>query len=319
MYNVPVLFLIFKRPNTTKQVFDSIRKVKPKKLFIAADGPRNEKEQELCEKTREIVLNNIDWDCEIETLFREENLGLKIAVSSAIDWFFEHVEEGIILEDDTVPNLSFFNFSELMLNKYRDNHQIMSISGETELWERQTSDSYYFSNIPLIWGWATWKRAWQKFDLEMSEYEKLKKQKFLKHIFPNYYHQKDWINLLDMTYNNQLDSWGFRWFYSVFENKGMCIIPNTNLVSNIGFGSDATHTLDEDSPCSNKKCFEINLDLKHPKIIEVDIHRQKRVLVERFEMPARFSLKRYEFFKQNKVIREFKRALYKTGFKYVKF
>ena len=313
MFEKPILFLIFNRPDTTEQVFEIIKKIKPRKLFIAGDGGRNEKDIELCEQTRNLVLNNIDWDCEVKTLFRQENLGCKMAVSSAINWFFEHVEEGIILEDDTIPSLSFFEFCEKLLDKYRDDERIMHISGETGINDQIKGEGYYFCHIPLIWGWATWKRAWKYFDVTMSEYQNLKSQDFLKKLFPNKFQRQDWIKSFDMTYDGSLNSWGFIWTYTVYKKHGLSIIPNTNMVTNIGYDERGTHTFDPNSPCANKKRYELNMDFEHPQKIEADFKKQNRVLIERFDMLPYFSLNRYEFFKQNKFKREIIRALYKMG------
>jgi hypothetical protein len=170
--NTPVLFLIFNRPNTTEQVFEAIAKAKPRCLFVAADGPRTDKEGEAekCQAVRDII-KRVDWDCEVKTLFREQNLGCKEAVSSAITWFFEQVEEGIILEDDCLPSDSFFSFCAELLEKYRDDKRIMMISGDNFQDGIQRGDaSYYFSSVPWIWGWATWRRAWRLYDREMQTF-----------------------------------------------------------------------------------------------------------------------------------------------------
>jgi len=169
-FNTPILFLVFNRPNTTQRVFNVIRQVKPKQLFVAADGPRRDKgaDEEKCEATREIV-KQIDWDCEVKTLFREENLGCGKAVSSAITWFFENVEEGIILEDDCLPNLDFFGYCEELLDRYRDNREVMFIGGDNFQKGKKWGDaSYYFSAYNHVWGWATWKRTWDIYDFKLD-------------------------------------------------------------------------------------------------------------------------------------------------------
>ena len=160
MFNTPILFIIFNRPDTAKKVFKKIQKIEPKQLFIAADGPRKNKPEdvELCKQTREI-LNGINWDCELITLLREENVGCKKGPADAISWFFEHVEEGIILEDDCLPSDSFFPFCEELLEKYRYDTRIMHIGGSIQLPDYENPDSYYFSRLSHVWGWATWKRA----------------------------------------------------------------------------------------------------------------------------------------------------------------
>ena len=162
--NVPVLFLIFKRPDTTQRVFEAIKKAKPKQLFISADGGRNEEEKKSCNALREAIVAQIDWDCELKTLFRENNLGCKMAVSSGISWFFEEVEQGIILEDDCLPNESFFKFCETMLEKYKDDQSIWHIGANNFQDSIKRGDAdYFFSMYSHIWGWASWRDRWQKY------------------------------------------------------------------------------------------------------------------------------------------------------------
>lgn len=174
-FNVPILFIIFNRPETTKAVFHEIRKNQPFQLFVAADGPRREifEDIENCRKVREII-QLIDWECNVQTLFRDENLGCKIAVSSAIDWFFSQVDEGIILEDDCLPDQSFFPFCQELLEKYRYDAKIMMIGGSNFQFNKNKFEySYYFSRYFHIWGWASWKRAWQFYDVEMKAWPEI--------------------------------------------------------------------------------------------------------------------------------------------------
>jgi hypothetical protein len=241
----PVLFLIFNRPDTTQAVFDEIRKIKPKKLFIAADGPRKEHPEDvsLCQKTREIV-DQVDWDCNLSTLFREENLGCKYAVSSAIDWFFSHVEEGIILEDDCVPDQSFFPFCDELLEKYRYDERVMMISGTNIISKKfEIPESYYFSQLYLIWGWATWKRSWSLYDIQMSNWPLYNSLKYLNYI----YHDKRMVlylkKMLNETYDHHLNTWDVQWVYSCIFNHGLSICPKFNLISNIG--NIGIHTCDK--------------------------------------------------------------------------
>ena len=234
--NVPVLFLIFNRPDTTQQVFDEIRKAQPVQLYVAADGPRKDQpaDYDLCKKTREII-RQVDWECKVSTLFREENLGCKRAVSSAIDWFFSKVEEGIILEDDCVPDQSFFPFCQILLERYRDDERVMMMSGMNYLFNKvEMDESYFFSRYYAIWGWATWKRAWSLYDCKMSGWPRYNSQDYLHHI---YCHSKiaDFLcDLFQKTYSNQIDTWDIQWAYTCIFNHGLSICPKYNLVSNIG-------------------------------------------------------------------------------------
>jgi hypothetical protein len=241
----PILFLIFNRPSHTKKVFDAIKIQKPKTLFIAADGPRKDRpgEFEKCELVKKNVLDAIDWDCDVKLLFRTENLGCGKAVYGAINWFFENVEEGIILEDDCVPGNSFFYFCEELLNRYRDTEQIMHINGTRF---QHTSNfgnkSYYFSNYIHPYGWATWRRAWQKyqFDIPVETSEEFKI--ILKQKFPDVLERHLWeTSFLGMA-QNKIDTWDTQWNYSIYKSSGFAITPVLNLVSNIGFDDEATHT-----------------------------------------------------------------------------
>ena len=181
-----VLLVIFNRPETTQVVFEAIRKAKPPRLYVAADGPRTEvpSDAKKCKEAREII-NQVDWDCEVKTLFREKGLGCGLGPSSAFTWFFEHEEDGIILEDDCLPSQSFFWFCEELLERYRHDNRVMHIGGNNFLngWQKDRDYSYYFSNSGHIWGWATWRRAWKLFDFNISLYEKLKGKNYFQNFF----------------------------------------------------------------------------------------------------------------------------------------
>jgi len=164
----PVLFLVYKRLDLVKQVFASIKEYQPERLYVAADGAKSDADFDVCRQVREYILESIDWECEVTTLFRDQNLGSSLAVSSAITWFFEHEEEGIILEDDCLPTPSFFIFCEKMLEKYRKDDEVMHIAGCNSYGEIPIKEDYFFSKYSLSWGWATWSRAWKKFDYHLS-------------------------------------------------------------------------------------------------------------------------------------------------------
>lgn len=265
MLKTPVLLLIFNRPDHTRRVLDSIRKAKPERLYIASDGPRkNKKEDELVTECRKIALQ-VDWECEIKTLFRDNNLGSGVGVYESINWFFEQEEQGIILEDDCLPNQSFFMFIDTMLERYKNNELIMLVSGSNYLLGLiNIKESYYFSQVPATWGWGTWRRAWKHMNFEMKFYDENKKR------FPEV--SKMWQTHWDAIYNGigVKDAWDFQWYYSIYEQKGLCIHPNVNLVENIGFDAiNATHTFR--APWWYK--FVITKELKqieHPKEIIVN-------------------------------------------------
>jgi hypothetical protein len=231
----PVLFLIFNRPDVTNIVFETIRLYKPNKLYIAADGPRKNisSEIQLCEETRKIV-NNINWDCEVKTLFRNENLGCKLAVAGALNWFFDYEEDGIILEDDVVPNIDFFNFCEFSLNKYKDENRIMMITGHNHLSNNDFISSYFFSKLYSIWGWATWKRAWKLYDIDMKKWDDKQVKKDIKYSTNKNYIWKNYKYTFDSLKTYYIDTWDIQWSFTCLINNGLCVTPKVNLITNIG-------------------------------------------------------------------------------------
>ena len=280
LYMVPILFIIFNRPGTTQQVFNEIRKARPAQLFVAADGPRKNRpdEQEDCRKAREII-NQVDWECRVSTLFRDENLGCKNGVSSAIDWFFSHVEEGIILEDDCVPDESFFQFCQELLERYRDDERIMMISGNNFDSEMRSGHSYYFSRYIHAWGWATWRRAWQKFDLTMKQWPVVRNSLWLVDILEEHEAIDYWNRIFQYTYSGGIDTWDYQWVFSCWLQNGLVITPQTNLVANIGFHQFATHTKDPDSS-PQLKVASMVFPLQHPQVVSrnlaADLTHQKK-------------------------------------------
>jgi hypothetical protein len=242
----PVLLLLFNRPDTTRRVFNAIRQAAPPRLYIAADGARTEREQEvtLCKTAREVV-SHIDWPCEAKTLFSEENLGCKEAVSSAINWFFEQEEEGIILEDDCLPSNDFFLFCDEMLERYRFDTRIRHIGGSNlQQGKRWGQASYYYSNLTHVWGWASWRRVWQHYDKELSAYTAEDVQIALPDIFTEPIIVNTWLQIFNQLKTGQIDTWDYQLTFINFFNNSLSVIPNVNLISNIGFGDGATHTID---------------------------------------------------------------------------
>lgn len=276
MFNTPVLLLIFNRLETTKLVFEAIRKRQPAFLFIAADGPRTNKEgeKEITDLVRNYVIENIDWDCEVKTLFRDENLGCGRAVSEGISWFFDNVESGIILEDDCLPEASFFNFCEELLNLYKYNSQIVHISGNNFQDESTSYNcSYYYSKYPNSWGWATWKRAWKIFDLKLEKEDYDKKINSLN----NFKNEKNYFKhmIKYIKAGNYYHIWDFQWLLTTNIQKGLCIVPAINLVTNIGFGEAATHTFGEPNLFLSRETFSIRFPLVHNSNFEIDVEKDK--------------------------------------------
>jgi hypothetical protein len=241
-------------------------------LYVAADGPRTGKpgEDEQCIITRKLVMNGIDWDCKVVTLFRDKNLGCGKAVSEAITWFFENVEEGIILEDDCLPEKSFFTLCENLLDKYRNNEQVMHIGGSNfQNGNNTTAKSYYFSNYIHIWGWATWRRAWKSYQLNIPAAIDDKFQYLLKLKFSNSFERAFWQNSFETVGQGKIDTWDTQWIYNIYNNSGIGITPTVNLVSNIGFGDNATHTTSFNSDVAEVPLQTIT-EIKHPAKIRIN-------------------------------------------------
>lgn len=275
----PILFLTFNRLNTTKKVFQAIKEAHPKKLYVASDGPRASVSGEdlKVKEVRDFIESNINWECEVKTLFRDNNLGCKLAVSGAIDWFFENEEQGIILEDDCLPDQSFFRFCEELLERYKDNEEIAVISGNNFNKEKIGEADYYLSKIPHIWGWATWRRTWKKYDVTMSSFPKFKKNEEIKKIWSDKNVQNYWLYILNEVYNNKINTWDYQLSFFLFINKSFCICPNINLVSNIGFGKEFTNTMVPDERVMDLISKEINFPLSHPSQIKYDISNDSYV------------------------------------------
>ncbi|GIW23164.1 MAG: hypothetical protein KatS3mg068_2171 [Candidatus Sericytochromatia bacterium] len=220
-----------------------------------------------CEEVRRYILENIDWECEVFKKFNQENLGCKYAVSSAIDWFFKNVEEGIILEDDCLPSLSFFKFCENLLEYYRNDTRIMHIGG-TNFQDniKRGEYTYYFSKYVHIWGWATWRRAWKYYDVNIKTINDFIKENAINNIFDFNKERKLFLRIFLDIYNNKIDTWDYQWFYTVISQNGLAITPNLNMVSNIGFGDNATHTKSKNSKFSKMDIFEVN-EIIHPKFV----------------------------------------------------
>ncbi|MCX6159375.1 MAG: nucleotide-diphospho-sugar transferase [Ignavibacteriota bacterium] len=251
-FDIPILFLIFNRPDTTEKVFEKIREIKPKYFYVSADGARENKpgEYEKCELAKS-VLKKVDWECEVNVNFSEINLGCKEGVTKGINWFFENTEYGIILEDDCLPDISFFNFCKVMLERYKDDKRVMHIGGVNfQDTNKRGNKSYYYSRFCHVWGWATWKDRWAKYDVNMAGYNDDKYYSISESIIKDKEIIDYYKRLLDTVRDNKLDTWDFQWVWTVWKNDGVSIIPNVNLVKNIGFGEEATHTVSTSSKIS---------------------------------------------------------------------
>ena len=278
-FHTPVLMVIFNRPETTKIVFDAIRSVRPSRLYIAADGPRPHVASDAakCAATRQIA-DEVDWVCEVKTLFRDSNLNCGIGPSSAITWFFEHEEEGIILEDDCLPSPSFFHFCQELLERYRDDLRIMHIGGNNFLngWQKNNEYSYYFSISGHIWGWATWRRAWKTYDFKIRHYSTLKMKGYFDNFFVSPFERFYQLRKFDQITAGEIDTWDYQWDFARYINSGLAIVPSKNLVKNIGFGSTATHTKNHHDKYAKIEAHEIDFPLMHPNYVLRDFEADKK-------------------------------------------
>lgn len=262
----PVALFIFNRPALAELVFNQICVVKPKVFLLIADGPRASIEGEdiQCMYARKII-DRIDWPCQVFTNFSDVNLGCKKRISSGIDWVFTLVDEAIFLEDDCLPCPSFFYYCEDMLNKYRNDNRIGMVSGNNfEFPQPKNSDTYFFSQIAHIWGWATWKRAWRNYDVNMEAWPKIKQAKALKSIFCDKRQALSWEKIFTATYEGKIDTWDYQWVFTLLTNRQLSIMPGVNLISNIGFGVDATHTTQDENIFSRMEFGNLHLPLQHP-------------------------------------------------------
>jgi hypothetical protein len=260
----PVAFLVFNRPEVTQRVFSRIAEVKPQTLLVVADGPRTKEENKACDEVRNVI-DQVDWDCRVLKNFSDVNLGCKHRVASGLDWVFSHVNEAIILEDDCLPSLSFFYFCQTLLDYYRDDERIFEIGGVNfQSGKSRAEGGYYFSRYPEIWGWATWRRAWRHYDVTMRSWPEFRADGRIRWVFENPAEQAYWEPYFQQCYEGKIDTWDYIWFYTCLSQSGLAVLPDVNLVSNLGFGPDATHTFDVDSHFANMPAGEIG-QLKHPR------------------------------------------------------
>lgn len=283
----PVAFIIFNRPDATERVFAEIARAKPPKLLVVADGARLDRPGEL-EKVAatRAILDRIDWDCEVLTNFSEVNLGCRRRVSSGIDWVFEQVEEAIILEDDCLPHPTFFKFCEELLDRYRHDQRISQINGiNFQFGHRVNDDSYYFSNNCHIWGWASWRDRWQDtYDVELKSWPRIRNEGRVADWFCSSTEQKHWTNIFEKIYQGKVDTWDYQWFFACRFNGRLSVLPNVNLISNIGFGPGATHTT-ESGVLSNMPIEEIHFPLQHPHGLFANQTLDQRYFNRLFKVP----------------------------------
>lgn len=278
----PVLFLIHRRPRHASRVLDGIRQARTARLLVAADGPENDA---ACQETRRIVLEGIDWPCDVVTRFSETRLGCRRAVASALDWAFAHHEALVVLEDDCVPAPGFFGFCQAMLERYHDSEEIMQICGSNLIGSCQRGASYFFSRFGPIWGWASWRRAWESYDVELKAWSEIRNSGRLKILCPEPFEAAWRKEVLDEVHRGDLDTWDYQWAFAKLACGGLNIVPSTNLVSNIGFGHEATHTSDPNDPRADLPTADLSLPLSHPEQIQASEEADRRYLSEVVGLP----------------------------------
>ncbi len=241
LFDIPILLIVFNRPSKTQKLFDVIKKIKPKNLYVSCDGPRNNepKDIKLCAEVKKIF-TKIDWECNLNTNYSEKNKSCRINVIESINWFFSKQEKGIILEDDCIPDLTFFNFCKVLLDKYEFNETIMQINGHCNNQISSNNETYYFSKLNSTWGWATWKRAWSKFTTNMDDFEEMKNTKVLNHFYQNE-DIAEWMQkYYEKTFKGKDKIWSLNWAYSILKSNGLIISPFKNLIYNSGFDGSGT-------------------------------------------------------------------------------
>jgi hypothetical protein len=286
-FDTPVAFFIFNRPDQTRRTFARIAQLRPSTLLVVADAPRNADEQQRCDDTR-AILTRIVWDCDIRVNFAERNMGCRHRVASGLDWVFTLVEEAIILEDDCLPDPTFFPFCRELLARYRDEPRISMIAGDNfQFGRRRTPFSYYFSIIPHIWGWATWRRSWRYFDLAMTAWPRLRDTRWLEDLLGHDSLAQFYRDMFDRAYRAEVDTWDIQWVFACFAHGGYTILPEVNLVSNIGFGSDATHTRNRHAPESQIPTAPMVFPLRHPPSIVRQTDADEFTFANTFRQPIR--------------------------------
>ena len=298
MVDSPILFLVFNRPIETQQVFDKIRSVKPKRLYVSSDGPRNLRNDDLenCAKVKDIV-SKIDWECNVFYNFSDINLGCKSAISSAIDWFFSNEEQGIILEDDCLPTDFFFKYCDSLLELFKNDENISCINGNNFIQEKMVENEFYLSRYNHCWGWATWRRAWVDYDKDLSFWPEWKFSENWKCFFTDSNERRYWRKIFDNVYDSKIDSWAYAWSASIWYKNRLSIMPPINLVKNIGFGENATHTSGSTFDRYQSIDGEFSLDLNTNLVSDnLDNYLFYKVFFVSFKNKIQYKLNKFQKF-----------------------
>jgi hypothetical protein len=284
---IPILLLVYNRYEETRKLIKILRKIKPNKIYIAADGPKLQDKNDFveCLKVRKLF-DQIKWKCKIYKHYNNNNLGCKISISRSINWFFKKVKQGIILEDDCMPNKDFFKFCNLMLKKYENNKKIFCISGSNYTNNVRkvikNESSYYFSKYPHCWGWATWRRAWKYNNLNINFWTKYKNTDSWKQLHNDRTEKIYWEKIFNNAYKNNFNSWAYSWTLSVWKKKGLTIIPKKNLIENIGVGSHSENNFFRTKNDIYKSYFLNNFN-KHPRIMETNQKKDLKVFYSHYK------------------------------------
>jgi hypothetical protein len=292
--STPVALFIFNRPHTTAAVFEAIRQAQPQQLLIVADGPRGDRpgEEEQCQAARAIVAQ-VDWPCQVETCYAEQNMGCQQRLVSGLDWVFDRVEAAIILEDDCLPHASFFPFCQELLDRYREDLRVGMISGQNNLGGyRRNGDSYYFAQIPYIWGWATWQRSWRRFQLQMEAWPTMRDRGWLADALVERGMVGSWRSTFEHHYEGFFDAWDYSWTFTSLTNNWLNPTASVNLVSNIGFGPGATNTHATESPWANVPVAAMGFPLQHPAFFLPDRRSEGRAFRRMFQVPWTLKVER---------------------------
>ena len=288
--DVPVLLIVFNRPEKTRRMFDAVRAAAPRRLFIAADGPRPDHPDDLerCERTRQ-VFSGIDWPCEVRTRFQDRNFGCKRGVGMAIDWFLSEVDAGIVVEDDCVPTVDFFQFCAELLDRYRDAAEVMMIGGHNPLGDWDGGEaSYVFSRTSPIWGWGTWRRAWAHYDPMMARWVDPRAREAVRARMPRTEFRIT-SQRFDLVYEHRRDTWDFAWAFAMLIAGGVSVMPARNLVANIGFDDEATHTKFEWSNEASVPTHPLAFPLVHPSSTTPDADFERALFRHRFPLSRRIN------------------------------
>jgi len=282
MTSTPIAYIIFNRPRHTRETFAAIRAQRPAQLFIIADGPRSGHPTDtlFCLEAREIV-EAIDWPCDVHRNYADENLGCKHRVISGLDWVFSQVERAIILEDDCLPHPDFYGFCDSLLDRYNDDDRVMVVTGcNFQDGRRRGTAAYYFSKYNHVWGWATWRRSWQKNDPSLKFWPEWKNSDAWLRLMSDKIERRYWPNIFDRMYCNEIDTWDYPWTASVWYHDGLTATPNVNLVKNIGFGPDGTHTVTSEDQ-EGRPAYPLG-PITHPANVVRDLKADRYVFDKHF-------------------------------------